>query len=166
MIRKQIPLIREATREDVPHILLLIRELAAFEKAPGEVTVTEEELLSDGFGNRPLFKAIIAEYDGELAGMALYFYSYSTWKGKCVYLEDIIVKKEKRGLGIGSALFEEVIAAADRYGARRLQWQVLEWNDTAIRFYKKYNASLDPEWVNGKITGEMLAGLSRKQPLK
>lgn len=155
--------IRKATPEDVPAILELIRELATYERAPKEVSVTEQELLKDGFGEQPLFHAIIAIDGDSIAGMALYFYSYSTWKGRCIYLEDIIVTQEKRRRGIGGLLFDELIRISHEFGARRLQWQVLEWNEPAISFYKKYGAHLDPEWVNGKLTPVTMAQFMNRE---
>ena len=143
--------LREASKEDLPAVLELIQELALYEKAPAEVTITLEELEEDGFGNHPLFHIILAEREGEIAGMAFYFISYSTWKGKCIYLEDIIVKENMRGKGIGACLFEEMIRVGKRLGAKRLSWQVLDWNEPAIHFYKKYGADLDPEWLNGRL---------------
>ena len=143
---------RKATKADIPEILNLIQELATYERAPKEVTITEADLELDGFCDHPLFEVIIAESDDVVVGMAFYFISYSTWKGKCLFLEDIIVKLEHRQKGIGGILFEKVIEKAKQFGAKRLQWQVLEWNHPAIEFYKKYNATLDPEWLNCKLT--------------
>lgn len=148
--------LRKAEKNDIPEILSLIRELAAFERAADEVSISPDELEKDGFGEHPLFEVILAETNKGIAGMAFYFISYSTWKGKCIYLEDIIVKKQLRGKGIGAMLFEAVVRKARQIQARRMQWQVLEWNEEAIRFYKKYNACLDPEWINGKLTREQI----------
>lgn len=144
--------IRPATKADLAEVLSLIRELAHYEKAPEEVTITPEELEADGFGEHPLYQIILACNENMLLGMAFYFFSYSTWKGKCIYLEDIIVKKAYRGNNIGSMLFEAVVLKAREFGAKRLQWQVLNWNEPAIGFYKKYNAILDDTWLNGKLT--------------
>jgi GNAT superfamily N-acetyltransferase len=147
---------RIATKQDIPDILNLIQVLATYERAPHEVTITPSELEEDGFGNRPLFEVILAELNGKITGMAFYFISYSTWKGRCLFLEDIIVKPEHRKKGIGSILFNKVIEKAREIGAKRLQWQVLEWNEPAIEFYKKYNANIDPEWLNCKLTEEQI----------
>ena len=147
---------RKATKSDIPEILSLIQELATYEKAPNEVTITASDLETDGFGAQPLFEAILAEMDGIVVGMAFYFISYSTWKGKCLFLEDIIVKLEYRKKGIGTILFDKVIEKAKETGAKRLQWQVLEWNKPAIEFYKKYDANFDPEWLNCKLTEEQI----------
>lgn len=143
--------IRKATKEDMPAVLELVRDLAVYEKAPDEVEVTVEEYLEDGFGENPLFWVIVAEVEGEIAGMAFYYMRYSTWKGKCVYLEDFIVKEKYRRRGIGKLLFDEMIAITKEINARLMVWQVLDWNEPAIEFYKKYNAELDEEWLNGKL---------------
>lgn len=147
---------RNALKSDIPDILSLIQELAFYERAPNEVTITTSDLETDGFGSRPLYEVILAEMDGIVVGMGFYFISYSTWKGRCLFLEDIIVKGEYRQKGIGRILFEKVVEKAKEIGAKRLQWQVLEWNQPAISFYKKYNANFDPEWLNCKLTEEQI----------
>ena len=129
--------LRKANESDIPAVISLIKELALYEKAPQEVTITEEDLKKDGFGNNPVFEIILAENKNEIVGMAFFYISYSTWKGKCIYLEDIIVKQAFRGNKIGKQLFESVIVKAKEIGAKRMQWQVLEWNTPAINFYKK-----------------------------
>ncbi len=149
--------LRKAEKSDIPEILELIKELAAYERAPQEVTVTAGDLERDGFGNNPIFEVILAYSEEQLLGMAFYYFSYSTWKGKCLYLEDIIVKEQYRGNKAGKLLFEAVIRKAKEVGAKRMHWQVLDWNEPAINFYKKYNAVLDNTWVNGKLTEEQLA---------
>lgn len=148
--------IRKAKKEDIPDIILLIKELALYEKAPEQVSITKEELEIDGFGNNPLFWIILAEQEKKIVGMSFYYIRYSTWKGKCLYLEDIIVKEEKRGKGIGKLLFDATIEEAKKIDAALLTWQVLEWNSPAINFYKKYNATLDAEWINGRLTKEQI----------
>ncbi|MBN2683355.1 MAG: GNAT family N-acetyltransferase [Bacteroidales bacterium] len=149
--------IRKAEKTDIPAILELIKELAEYERAPQEVTITEKQLLNDGFSNNPIFEVILAENSEDVLGMAFYFYSYSTWKGMCLYLEDIIVKNKYRGNGIGEILFKEVIKKAKEKEAKRLQWQVLDWNEPAINFYKKkLNAVLDGEWINCKLTEQQI----------
>lgn len=152
--------IRKGSKADLPHVLDMIKELAAYEKAPQEVTVTLEDLERDGFGEKPLFEYIIAFENGIAAGMAFYFFSYSTWKGKCIYLEDIVVKNEYKGKNIGKMLFEAVILKSKEYGANRMQWQVLDWNEPAIRFYQKFDAVLDNTWINGKLTKEQIQNYS------
>lgn len=149
--------LRKAEKKDIPQILELIKELAEYERAPDEVTITEQQLEQDGFSENPVFKVILAETAHETLGMAFYFFSYSTWKGLCVYLEDIIVKNQYRGNGIGEILFKEVIKIAKEKKAKRLQWQVLNWNEPAINFYrKKLDAVLDDTWVNCKLTEQQI----------
>ena len=148
--------LRKANESDIPAVISLIKELALYKKAPQEVTITEEDLKKDGFGNNPVFEIILAENKNEIVGMAFFYISYSTWKGKCIYLEDIIVKQAFRGNKIGKQLFESVIVKAKEIGAKRMQWQVLEWNTPAINFYKKYNAGLDQTWVNGRLTEQQI----------
>lgn len=143
--------IREGREADVPVLLQLIRELAIFEKEPDAVVVSEEELLQDGFGEHPLYGLFVAEVEGAVVGISLYYYRYSTWKGKCLYLEDLIVTEKHRGKGIGKALFAKTLDKAREEGCRKMNWQVLDWNTPAIEFYKDFNASLDPEWLNGYI---------------
>lgn len=149
-------ILRKATKADLPIVLELIQELATYEKAPKEVTITIEDLEKDGFGKNPIFEILLAENDFEILGMSFYFYNYSTWKGKCLYLEDIIVKQKYRGNKIGSLLFEETIKHAKEIGAKRMQWQVLNWNEPAIKFYKKYNSHFDDEWLNCKFTEDQI----------
>lgn len=144
-------LIREANRNDAGAIHELIVELAIYENAPNEVKVTVDELAEDGFGADPAYKCIVAESKGAVVGFALYYMRYSTWKGRCVYLEDFLVKKEMRNKGIGDLLFKEILAISEKLNVRLITWQVLDWNEPAIKFYDKYNAEFDGEWLNGKI---------------
>ncbi|MFH0865610.1 MAG: GNAT family N-acetyltransferase [Bacteroidota bacterium] len=148
--------LRKAKESDLPEVLELIKVLATYERAPGEVTVTLKDLKNDGFGKNPVYEIILAESNSEILGMAFYFYAYSTWKGKCIYLEDIIVREAHRGKKIGRHLFEAVIMRCKEVKAKRLMWQVLDWNIPAIDFYKKYNASLDQTWVNGQMTEDQI----------
>ena len=148
--------LRKANETDLPAVLDLIKELALYEKAPDEVTVTLNDLRNDGFGKNPIYEIILAEVNNEILGMAFYFYAYSTWKGKCIYLEDIIVREAYRGKKIGKLLFEAVIMKCKEVKAKRMMWQVLDWNTPAINFYKKYNASLDQSWVNGRLTEKQI----------
>lgn len=157
--------LRKATESDLSVVLELIRELATYERAPNEVTVTLDDLKNDGFGKNPIYEAILAEENGQVLGMAFYFYAYSTWKGKCIYLEDIIVKEKHRGRKIGKLLFEAVIIKCKEVKAKRMMWQVLDWNTPAINFYKKYDAVLDPTWVNGKLTEEQINNFSPSQDI-
>ncbi len=148
--------IRKGVKNDLPQVLELIKELATYEKAPYEVTVTLEELQRDGFGENPIFKFFVAESDGKIIGISLYYIKYSTWKGKCIFLEDIIVTEQFRKFGIGKKLFDEVVRVSKEMNVPRLEWQVLEWNEPAINFYKKLNSNFDSEWLNCKLTGEQI----------
>lgn len=143
--------IRRATIDDSADILLLIKELALFEKAPGEVTNTIERIKNDGFGDSSIFDAFVAMVDQRMVGLALTYYRYSTWKGKCLYLEDLIVTEEFRGQGIGKQLFETCVNFGKEMGCVQMNWQVLDWNTPAIEFYKAYHSSFDSEWVNCSI---------------
>lgn len=144
--------IRNADPGDVPEILELIRELARFEQAADQVELSAEELRADGFGPNPSFCCFVATVENKVIGMALYFYKYSTWKGKTLYLDDIVVKEDYRRQGVGQLLFDKVIQVAAEKKLRRMEWQVLEWNEPAIEFYKKNKAKFDPEWINCKLT--------------
>lgn len=139
--------IRKGKIEDMPAVLGLIKELATFEKEPNAVVVTVADLERDGFGESPLFHTFIAEENEEIVGMALYYYRYSTWKGKTIHLEDLIVKEEKRGAGLGFKLYSEVIAQGKCDGVRRIEWNVLDWNAPAIEFYEKSGAKIFKDWL-------------------
>lgn len=143
--------IRRAVKEDCARLLELVNELALYEKAPLEVTVTIEHFEESGFGKNPVWWAFVAEEDGLILGFALYYIRYSTWKGQRMYLEDILVTESARGKGIGKLLMDQLIVEAKERKLNGIVWQVLEWNEPAINFYKKYNASFDPEWVNCSI---------------
>lgn len=147
--------LRKAVKNDLPAVIGLIKELAEYEKALHEVKITLKELEKDGFGENPLYWIILAEVEKEIVGMSFYYIRYSTWTGRNLYLEDIIVKENYRGNKIGEQLFEETIKEAKRMGVRQMMWQVLDWNEPAIRFYKKFDAELDPEWINGKLRFEV-----------
>ena len=127
-------------------VLGLIRELAVFEKEPNAVVVSVDDLLRDGFGENPLFHTFVAELNGEIIGMALYYYRYSTWKGKTIHLEDLIVKEAHRGTGAGLALYTEIMKQGKKDGVRRIEWNVLDWNEPAIRFYEKSGAKVLNDW--------------------
>lgn len=143
--------IRKAEKTDVPAILKLIQELAEFEKAPHEVVNTVAQLEQDGFGALPLYICFVAEVQGQIIGMSFCFTRYSTWKGPCLYLEDLIITQAYRGQGYGKRLFEHTLQYAKTNQFKRLQWQVLDWNQSAIDFYKGFNAVLDDEWVNAYL---------------
>jgi len=153
--------IRPATAADVSLILALIRGLAEYERAPEAVIATEEDLLRDGFGPNPFYFCLIAEHDGRPAGFAFYFFDYSTWIGRPgIYLEDLFVYPELRGLGIGKALLKQVAAIAVEKGCARLKWSVLDWNTPAIDFYRAMGGELMDEWTNVRIQGEALERLA------
>ncbi|HWC55200.1 MAG TPA: GNAT family N-acetyltransferase [Chitinophagaceae bacterium] len=143
--------IRRAVKEDCPRLLELVHELAEYERAPQEVTVTLEHFTESGFGKNPVWWAFVAETENEIVGFALYYIRYSTWKGQAIYLEDILVTQKMRGKGIGKLLFDQLIEEAKEKKFNRIIWQVLEWNEPAINFYKKYNAKFDSEWLNCSI---------------
>ncbi|MGE7778112.1 N-acetyltransferase family protein [Chitinophaga sp. NPDC101104] len=143
--------IRSAERKDCARMMELVRELALYEKAPEQVTVTLEHFEESGFGPNPVWWAFVAEEDGVIAGMALYYIRYSTWKGTRMWLEDIVVSESYRGKGLGKLLFDRLLEEARAKGFSGMMWQVLEWNAPAIHFYKKYNARFDPEWLNVSI---------------
>jgi GNAT superfamily N-acetyltransferase len=140
--------IRRAEQKDCARLLELVKELAVYERAPDEVTVTLDHFIETGFGEDPVWWAFVAEADGLIVGFCLYYVRYSTWKGARMYLEDIIVTEAWRGKGVGKMLFNSLLEEAREKGWKAISWQVLEWNEPAINFYKKYNAAFDPEWVN------------------
>ena len=139
-------IIRKAFKKDMPSVLELIQELAIFEKEPDAVVVTADDLVRDGFSENPLFQCFVAEVDSEIIGMALFYYRYSTWKGKTIHLEDLIVKENKRGTGAGFALYKEIIKQGKAENVRRIEWNVLDWNTPAIDFYEKSGAKVLSDW--------------------
>lgn len=154
-------IVRKGTPADVPAVLGLIRELALYEKAPLEVSNTEEDMLRDGFGEHPVYRMLVAELNGNVVGMAIYFIKYSTWKGKGVYLDDIVVTEPMRGQGIGAKLFKAVMQDARDMDAKQMHWQVLDWNEPAIRFYQRYGCDFDSEWINCKLNRGQIIDLTR-----
>ena len=154
-------MIRPATPADAATILSFIRALAKYERAPDAVVATEQDLLRDGFGDQPYYSCLIAEHEGVPAGFAFFFYDYSTWLGRPgIYLEDLFVHPEFRGVGIGKALLQRVAALAVEKGCARLKWQVLDWNTPAIDFYRAMGAEFMDEWRNVRVSGEALERLA------
>ncbi len=151
--------LRVAKKEDCPRLLELVHELALFEKAPEQVTVTLHEFEEAGFGEKPVWKAFVAETDGFIAGFALYYIRYSTWKGCRMYLEDILVTETMRGKGIGKLLFDQLIVEAKQLGLNGITWQVLDWNEPAIKFYNKYGAGIEDGWLNASLSKAQLLKL-------
>lgn len=154
-VRAKDVTIRPAVKGDCPAMLALIVELAVYEKEPDAVTVTLAEMEDCGFGATPLWGAFVAEWSGpgaangrEVIGMALYYYRYSTWRGRMLYLEDFVVSERCRGGGVGRSLFDRVIAHGRAEKCHGMVWQALDWNEPALNFYRKYDADLDPSWVN------------------
>lgn len=148
--------IRKGVKSDLSATLDLIKELAVYENAPDEVIVTIEDMERDGFGENSVFNFFVAEVDGKIVGISLYYVKYSTWKGKCIFLEDIIVTEQYRKHGIGKKLFDEVVKVSKELNVQRLEWQVLDWNEPAIRFYEKINSNLNKDWINCKLTKEQI----------
>ncbi len=158
--------IRPAEASDVPLILQFVHELATYEREPNAVVATEADLLRDGFGERPFFQSVIAEFDGVPAGFAFYFFNYSTWRGRSgIHLEDLFVRPPFRGKGIGKALLVKVAEVAVANRCARFQWEVLDWNQTAIDFYHSLGAKFLSEWRIMRVSGEALNALGAGQPI-
>lgn len=151
--------VRKGKREDCKAVLELINELAVFEREPDAVDVTVHQLEEDGFGEDPIYDLLIGEIDGEIKGMALFYEKYSTWKGRALYLEDLIVTKSSRGKGLGMKLFRAVIEEAYKRSSGRMEWQVLDWNTPAVDFYKSMGASIETEWWNGRFSREQIKSI-------
>jgi GNAT superfamily N-acetyltransferase len=151
--------IRVAVKADCPRLMELVHELALFECAPEEVTVTLDEFEDAGFGTKPVWKAFVAEADGMIVAFALYYVRYSTWKGNRLYLEDLIVTEKYRGKGIGKILFDRLFQETRELGFSGMVWQVLDWNEPAINFYKKYEANIEAGWLNASLSREQVANL-------
>ena len=147
-------IIRKAGKEDMKNVLDLIQELAIFENEPDAVVVTVDDLVKDGFSENPLFHCFVAELEREIIGIALYYYRYSTWKGKTIHLEDLIVRKNNRGTGAGFALYKEIIRQGKRDKVRRIEWSVLDWNTSAIAFYEKTGAKVLDDWRVAQMNEE------------
>lgn len=143
--------LRKGVESDLPAILELIKELALFEKAPEQVINTIEKMKKDGFSDNPVYWFFVAEHKGKIIGTSMYYLRYSTWKGVRLYLEDLIVTENSRGVGAGKMLFEACIDEAKEKGYNGINWQVLDWNTPALDFYKSYGADLDGEWINGSV---------------
>jgi len=148
--------LRIAKKEDCPRLMELVLELAIFEKEPEAVTVTLEEFVDAGFGNKPVWKAFVVEEEELIVGFAIYYIRYSTWKGCRLYLEDLIVTESWRGKGIGKLLFDRLVQEAKEMGFNGMTWQVLDWNEPAINFYKKYEAAIEAGWLNGSLSKEQI----------
>lgn len=148
--------IRKGRKEDLPRVLELVKELAEFECAPHEVTNTVERMEADGFGPNPIYGFFVAEEGGQIIGLSLFYWRYSTWKGKRLYLEDIIVTETARGKGAGKLLFDRTMQKTLEEHCSGMTWQVLEWNEPAIKFYKKYGAKLDDEWTNCHLEAQQI----------
>lgn len=153
--------VRKGKKEDLPAILDLIKELALYEKAPDEVTNTLEMMEKDGFGPDPVFGFFVVEKEDNkiVIGTAIYYYRYSTWKGKRLYLEDYIITEKERGKGAGKLLFERVLAKSLEESCTGMMWQVLDWNEPAINFYKKYGAGMEEDWINCNLQAEEIREL-------
>jgi len=148
--------IRKGLLHDLPRVLELIKELAQYEKALDQVSNTVERMEEDGFGSNPIYGFFVAEKDDEIVGLSLYYYRYSTWKGKRLYLEDIIVTENQRGKGLGKMLFERTMKFSLEENCTGMMWQVLDWNKPAIEFYKRYHSKLDEEWINGHLEASQI----------
>jgi len=155
--------IRKGRKTDLPDALNLVKELAKFERAPDEVTNTVAMMEEDGFGKDPIYGMYVAERKNTIVGIAIFYYRYSTWKGRRLYLEDIIVTGSERGKGVGKALFEKTVQHALQDNCTGMTWQVLDWNQTAIDFYKKYKTSFDGEWINCSLEHQDMLEILRNQ---
>lgn len=148
--------IRKGNPEDMEAVLSLIKELAVFENESNAVVITAEDLVRDGFGSAPLFHVFVAEVESKIIGIALYYYRYSTWKGKTIHLEDLVVKENMRGSGVGFALYSEIIKQGKKDKVRRIEWNVLDWNTPAINFYKNSGAKILDDWKVAQMSEEAI----------
>ena len=151
--------IRQGEKSDLPRVFELIKELAAFERAPDEVTNTVERMEQDGFGPNPIYGFFVAENENGIVGLSLFYWRYSTWKGKRLYLEDIIVTESERGKQIGTLLFEQTMRHALNENCSGMMWQVLDWNEPAIKFYRKYGSLIQEEWMNCTLERSQLVAI-------
>ena len=149
--------VRKATKKDMPDVLELIKELAVFEKQPNAVQINIDTLVAEGFGNQPLFTCFVSLLEGQIVGMALCYFRFSTWKGRSVHLEDLIVKESKRGQGVGMALYKRVMEYAASFNVKRVEWVVLGWNTPAIKFYEKTGATILKDWYLAQFDQEGLS---------
>lgn len=155
-------IIRKGNSQDMQAVFQLIKELAVFEKEPEAVVITVDDLIQDGFGENPLFGVFVAEINQQIIGMALYFYKYSTWKGKSIHLEDLIVTQAHRGKGIGKALLNKMVDLAQTENIKRLEWNVLDWNTPAIDFYLESGAEILKEWQLVRLDEDRIANFAKK----
>lgn len=149
-------MVRKGKPEDLSAVFDLVMELAIYEKAPHEVANSVERMMQDGFGEKPVFEFFVAEVDNEILGTAIFYYRYSTWKGKAIYLEDLVVSESARGKGYGKLLLDAIVMEAKETNSKQVRWQVLDWNEPAINFYKKLGADLDAEWINCTLSEEQI----------
>lgn len=154
-------IIRKGEQKDMKSVLELIQELAVFEKEPDAVELTVADLERDGFGSNPLFHTFVAEIEEKIVGIALYYYRYSTWKGKTIHLEDLIVKENQRGSGVGFALYSKIIEQGKMDNVRRIEWAVLDWNIPAIEFYKKSGAKILEDWRTVQMNEQQISNFLR-----
>ncbi len=151
--------IRKGLKKDLPSVLKLIQELADYEKASDQVSISLQDLEADGFGEKSLYEFLVAQQNGEIIGLSFYYTRYSTWKGAFLFLEDFIIKQSHRRKGVGALLFEATIKVCHAENYKAMCWQVLDWNTPAINFYKKYGAEISSEWLNGKLTKEQVSNM-------
>lgn len=154
--------IRQGRKEDLPRVLELIKELAEYERAPHEVINTVKKMEIDGFGANPVYGFFVAENSHAIVGLSLYYWRYSTWKGKRLYLEDIVVTESERGQGAGKLLFDRTMEKALEEECTGMMWQVLDWNEPAINFYKKYGANLAQDWINCNLEADQIRKILKK----
>jgi GNAT superfamily N-acetyltransferase len=152
-------LLRVGKKQDVRQIFQLIKEMSLYEKRERELNITQKDLLKDGFGKKKLFDVIVAQAGKEIIGFAVYYTTYSTWKGKCLFLHELFVNEKYRKKGAGSKLFDKIIKIGKKEKVGRIEWRVLNWNTPAIEFYKKYNVKMDSEWIECELTKEQLEKL-------